>query len=76
MGEITRSSNSGPTTRSTGGDPYLREQLIERRRRLDAPGLAGREDIRALLRDVDVALERLETGTFGLCDACHDPIEP
>jgi len=31
--------------------------------------------LRHLLRDVDAALERMDNGTFGLCEACHDPIE-
>lgn len=56
-------------------DPLLRERLLDRRRRLSAPGLADREDVLALIGDVDAALERLEDGSFGLCEECHDPIE-
>jgi sigma-B regulation protein RsbU (phosphoserine phosphatase) len=25
---------------------------------------------------VDAALKRIELGTFGLCETCHEPIEP
>lgn len=32
-------------------------------------------EIQLLLAQVDAALERLESGTFGLCATCHDPIE-
>ena len=33
-------------------------------------------EIRRLLEQVDAALLRIATGTFGLCATCHDPIEP
>ncbi len=59
-------------------DYGLREQLLDRRRRLEAvPG--GRRDesnLRQLLAEVDAALARIDQGTFGLCEVCHDPIEP
>src|SRR5215469_140075 len=56
---------------------FLNDQLLERKRRLEtaiasAPqnsGLAG------LLREVDAALERMDNGTYGLCEVCHDPVE-
>jgi len=58
------------------GLPNFQEQLLERRRRLDAPGLAGRDEVRTLIHDVDAALERFEAGEYGLCEECHDPIRP
>ncbi len=56
---------------------FLREQLEERKRRLElaiasAPqksGLAG------LLREVDSALDSITEGTYGLCLECDDPVE-
>lgn len=56
---------------------FLHGQLEERKRRLEqaislAPqngGLAG------LLREVDAALERMATGTYGICEQCHDFVE-
>ena len=58
-------------------ETYVRSQLQERRRRLEvaattpvAPAELGR-----LLQEVDAALARLEDGSYGLCDVCHDPIE-
>jgi sigma-B regulation protein RsbU (phosphoserine phosphatase) len=58
-------------------DAALRESLRDRRGRLE---VALREtgthpDLVRLLREVDSALDRLDHGTFGLCDECHDPIE-
>ena len=58
-------------------DSYLREQLMARRRRLETT-LASpvrQQGIEELLNEVDVALARMEAGTYGLCDVCHDTIE-
>jgi phosphoserine phosphatase RsbU/P len=59
------------------GSRFVREQLEVRRQQLhtaihesDAdPALAG------LLREVDSALERVNQGTYGICETCHDTIE-
>jgi phosphoserine phosphatase RsbU/P len=56
---------------------FLNNQLEERKRRLEAAialapqnaGLAG------LLREVDSALERMDKGSYGLCQECHEPVE-
>lgn len=60
-----------------GVDTLLRDQLLDRRARLErARGQVGLEpDFRRLLSEVDAALERFESGTYGLCEVCHDPIE-
>jgi sigma-B regulation protein RsbU (phosphoserine phosphatase) len=58
------------------GDDYLREQLIDRRQRLATAAMASRSvEIQMLVAEVDGALERIEKGTYGLCDVCHDAIE-
>jgi len=59
-------------------DAALRESLRDRRRRLEVALLESgtRPELVRLLREVDGALDRLDHGSFGLCDACHDPIEP
>ena len=31
--------------------------------------------MRRLLEEVDAALQRMERGTYGLCEVCHDPVE-
>lgn len=56
---------------------FLREQLEERRKRLEtaiagAPQNAG---LLELMEEVDGALERLTKGTYGICETCHDSIE-
>jgi sigma-B regulation protein RsbU (phosphoserine phosphatase) len=56
---------------------FLQNQLEERKRRLETAialtpqktGLAG------LLREVDSALERMDKGSYGLCQECHETIE-
>ena len=34
------------------------------------------QDLAKTLRDVASALERLATGTYGVCKYCHKPIDP
>jgi phosphoserine phosphatase RsbU/P len=61
-------------------DPYIREQLEKRREELSAvisavPAAAPPAPFIELLHEVDSALERMEEGTYGICPACHDPVE-
>jgi sigma-B regulation protein RsbU (phosphoserine phosphatase) len=42
---------------------------------MSVPGPGLNEDVRALLVEVDAALVRLDTGTYGVCERCHDPVE-
>jgi sigma-B regulation protein RsbU (phosphoserine phosphatase) len=55
----------------------LRDQLLDRRQKLESAFVATREDpeIARLLEEVDAALTRMEQGTYGLCKVCHEPIE-
>ena len=55
----------------------MREQLVERRQRVAAAlSTAGADpQLTALLREVDAALERFESGTYGICEVCHDTVE-
>jgi phosphoserine phosphatase RsbU/P len=57
--------------------PVLREQLIDRRQKLETAitVLDGNADVLRLLGEVDAALGRMDDGSYGLCEACHDPIE-
>ncbi len=56
--------------------PWLREQLLARRRRLEALVLpAARAAAQDLLREVDSALSRLEGGSFGICEHCQETVE-
>ncbi len=56
---------------------FLHNQLEERKRRLEqAIALAPRNGgLAGLLREVDSALDRMDKGTYGLCQTCHDPVE-
>lgn len=56
----------------------FRSQLLERRALLQSAYAARLEsaDLARLLNEVDSALERMEHGKYGLCETCHDPIEP
>jgi sigma-B regulation protein RsbU (phosphoserine phosphatase) len=53
-------------------------ELLDRRERLVAISRSRPQDagLARLLSEVDAALGRLAAGTFGLCETCHDPIEP
>lgn len=56
---------------------FLRTQLEERRKRLQAAVAqpSSSAALTNLLREVDSALERMDSGTYGLCEECHDTIE-
>jgi len=57
--------------------PDAQAQLVERRRRVEdliARGGPARQ-LEDFLSQIDEALDRFAAGTYGLCDACHEPIE-
>jgi sigma-B regulation protein RsbU (phosphoserine phosphatase) len=58
-------------------DSFLRDQLLARRQRLESAARVAepQDGVAQLLNEVDAALTRMEAGTYGLCEACHDPIE-
>jgi sigma-B regulation protein RsbU (phosphoserine phosphatase) len=58
-------------------DLFLRQQLLDRQFRLEqAVSVAGEiPQVRKLIHDVDAALARMESGSYGLCEVCHEPIE-
>jgi phosphoserine phosphatase RsbU/P len=62
---------------ATIGEVDLRDELRDRRGRLEtAIATAGQSThLSRLLREVDDALARMDEGTYGLCDTCHDPVE-
>ena len=67
---------SGPAT-GEFVDRILRAQLHERRQKLQT-AITGHEPpgrLTELLQEVDSALARMDNGTYGLCKACHEPIE-
>ena len=56
---------------------FLHGQLEERKKRLEAAmaGAPHNDGLAHLLREVDSALQRMDKGTYGLCDVCHDSVE-
>jgi len=58
-------------------DSALREQLLDRRGRLESviAGTAEHAELSQLLNEVDSALQRIDARTYGICETCHEPIE-
>jgi phosphoserine phosphatase RsbU/P len=65
------------------GDPmiaaeqaYLRSELEQRRERLQSVLHSSADaSLSSLLREVDAALARMDEGTYGICETCHEPVE-
>lgn len=55
----------------------LEAQLIDRRERIltEVTGSQPNEQLVRLLKEIDGALERIGTGTYGVCEQCHESIE-
>jgi sigma-B regulation protein RsbU (phosphoserine phosphatase) len=59
-------------------EPMLREQLRDRRQKLETSIAASDGEaaqLTLLLHEVDAALARINDGSYGLCEVCHDPID-
>ncbi|HUI43472.1 MAG TPA: SpoIIE family protein phosphatase [Terriglobia bacterium] len=58
-------------------DTFLREQLVNRRQRLESAlaWSSGEPRLAQLLAEVDAALAKMERGTFGICEVCNEPVE-
>jgi sigma-B regulation protein RsbU (phosphoserine phosphatase) len=76
----TRIIGQEKTTMAEVAEPYLREQLEKRRNELKsaisspAPAMPV-APLLDLLSEVDSAMQRMEQGTYGICEVCHDPVE-
>jgi sigma-B regulation protein RsbU (phosphoserine phosphatase) len=54
----------------------LRPKILERRERLKIAASAVSADyVNDLLAEIDATLQRIDQGSYGLCETCHDPIE-
>jgi len=54
----------------------LRPRIIERRARLQAAtGSISADYVNDLLSEIDAALQRIDDGSYGVCETCHDSIE-
>ena len=58
-------------------EAFLHGQLLERRQRLETALTSSGQNasLQQLLHEVDSALERMQAGTFGICENCHETIE-
>jgi len=55
----------------------IRARLLDRRQRLETAVVEFKETahLTRLLQEVDSALERMDKGSYGLCEVCHGSIE-
>jgi phosphoserine phosphatase RsbU/P len=61
---------------ATTENAYFRTELeLRRERLLEATQANADRALSQLLASVDAALARLRSGTFGICEECHDSIE-
>lgn len=62
---------------SNAATQLFRTELLDRRERLERAVTRSAADRRLaeLLDEVDAALGRIDAGTYGLCETCHDTIE-
>ena len=61
---------------STTSIQALRPKILERRARLEAAtGSLPAEYVNDLIAEIDAALQRMDTGSYGICESCHDTIE-
>jgi phosphoserine phosphatase RsbU/P len=61
---------------ATAEQAYFRPQLEQRRERLlSALHSSADASLSSLLNEVDAALARMDDGTYGICETCHDPVE-
>lgn len=80
--QTARISQPETKTMAPVTDTYLRDQLEKRRNALqaaisaipstDAPATTALVE---LLQEVNSAVQRMDQGTYGICDECHDTIE-
>jgi sigma-B regulation protein RsbU (phosphoserine phosphatase) len=61
----------------TAIEPLLREQLVDRRHKLEDAASAFHRpaELTRLLQEVDAALHRMDIGIYGLCEVCQEPVE-
>jgi sigma-B regulation protein RsbU (phosphoserine phosphatase) len=58
-------------------DGAMRNQLEGRRQRLRnvLPAVRQPEQLQDLLQQIDAALQRMDAGTYGICETCHESVE-
>lgn len=79
--ELRHELELGLSTRSAADDSITPDNAIGRLTRMEAIqaqsiSSAGKERARKRLKQVKVALERVEDGSYGTCATCDDEIAP
>ena len=61
----------------TASEPILRDQLLDRRRRLESAvrDVGDAPDLVRLLQEVDSALTRMDARSYGRCEVCEESVE-
>ena len=75
--QATRQQTETRADMNSTTQSYFQTELERRRASLQAATIANVSDrsLQQLLNSVDEALARLNAGTFGICEVCHDTIE-
>jgi phosphoserine phosphatase RsbU/P len=81
--QTARISEAEMKTMAAITDPYIREQLEKRRDEIKVllSSIPASEPATAtapfveLLEEVDSAVQRMDAGTYGICEVCHDTVE-
>ena len=79
--ELRRELEKEISSRSAADESIAPDNAIGRLTRMEAIQAqsisdAGRERARKRVKQVEIALERVEKGTYGTCVGCGDPITP
>lgn len=62
---------------STAAVHILHSQILDRRARLHAAADSlPPAYLNGLIAEIDAALRRIDNGSYGICETCHDAIEP
>lgn len=77
LGELEQLKSAGRTAdEGREGSPFgKREEEATESFELEKR-LSMEKRIREQLADVEHALKKFEEGTYGMCDSCHQPIDP
>src|SRR5688572_869715 len=80
MPNVGRTMPGGVVAMEATAVAVLRNQLLDRREKLQSvaqlgPVTSAAQEVERLLEEVDAALHRMNTGSFGLCETCGDPVE-
>ena len=69
--------DNGVSKMASVPNEMFRSQLLNRREKLESAQelMPNSAELQHLLAQVDHALERMDKGTYGLCEVCHESVE-